>query len=139
MISKQTAKAEVDRILSEKGLALPSSLGANLATVMVSASQNPWLRYFTTYDPTDDIKNIDVPVMAVVGSLDRQVPSAPTVAALQSSLSSDGSIIKEYPGLNHMFQHAVTGMPDEYGKIEETISEEVLDDIVKFINSTIAK
>ncbi|MDE6692294.1 MAG: lysophospholipase [Muribaculaceae bacterium] len=139
LISKQTAKAEVDRILSEKGLALPSSLVDNLATVMVSTSQNPWLRYFTTYDPTDDIKNIDVPVMAVVGCLDRQVPSAPTVAALQNSLSSEGSIIKEYPGLNHMFQHAVTGMPDEYGKIEETISEEVLDDIVKFINSTIAK
>lgn len=139
LISQQMAKAEIDRILSEKGLELPAPLSANLVSVIVSTSQNPWLRYFITYDPSGDIKNIDVPVMAAVGSLDRQVPSAPTVAALQSRLASEGSIIKEYFGLNHMFQHAVTGMPDEYGKIEETISEEVLNDIVKFINSTIEK
>ena len=41
--------------------------------------------------------------------------------------------IKSYPGLNHMFQHAATGAIQEYGTIEETISPEVLADIVRFI------
>lgn len=136
-ISQHEAKAEVERILSEKELELPATLSSNLASVIVSTSQNPWLRYFISYDPAADIMNINVPVFAVVGSLDRQVPAEPTSEALHGLLSSPGSVIKVYPGLNHMFQHASTGMPDEYGRIEETFSTEVLCDIVKFINSTV--
>lgn len=44
-------------------------------------------------------------------------------------------MVKEYHGLNHIFQHATTGAVSEYGKIEETISEEVLNDIANWINS----
>ena len=45
------------------------------------------------------------------------------------------SMTKLYPGLNHLFQHAMTGAVAEYGSIEETISEEVLRDIVTWIKS----
>lgn len=127
------AKAEIDRILTEKAISLPANLSANLSAVIVQTSRNPWMRYFISFDPTDAVSAITVPVMAVVGSLDRQVPAAQNIAALRGRLSSEGSIIREYPGLNHMFQHATTGMPDEYGNIEETISEEVLSDIAAFI------
>ena len=34
--------------------------------------------------------------------------------------------LKEMPGLNHLFQTAETGALSEYGRIEETISPEVL-------------
>jgi hypothetical protein len=30
------------------------------------------------------------------------------------------------PGLNHLMQHCTTGLPNEYGEIEETMSPEVL-------------
>jgi len=43
-------------------------------------------------------------------------------------------LIKEYPSLNHLFQHCTTGLPEEYGQIEETISPEVLQDITQWIN-----
>ncbi len=129
------AKAEVDRILTEKAISLPANLSTNLGAVIVQTSRNPWMKYFISFDPTDAVSAITVPVMAVVGSLDRQVSAAPTIAALAGRLISDGSVIKEYPGLNHMFQHATTGMPDEYGNIEETISEEVLSDIVAFVEA----
>lgn len=43
--------------------------------------------------------------------------------------------IKLYPELNHLFQHTQTGYLQEYGAIEETISSEVLQDIVDFILS----
>lgn len=132
-ISRDVAKAEAVKILSEKSIALPTSLSDNLVNVIVTTSQNPWMRYFITYDPTEAIKAISVPVMAIVGGNDRQVPPVPTVAALSARLKSEGSLVREYPGLNHMFQHSSSGMPDEYGKIEETISEEVLADIVAFI------
>lgn len=63
------------------------------------------------------------------------MPAEPTMAALSGRLTSEGSVTRVYPGLNHMFQHAATGMTDEYGKIEDTISEEVLADIVSFIEA----
>ena len=32
-------------------------------------------------------------------------------------------------GMNHLFQHADTGLPAEYAQIEETIAPEVLETI----------
>jgi hypothetical protein len=46
---------------------------------------------------------------------------------------SKRNLFKEYHGLNHLFQHCNTGLPDEYGQIEETISLEVLSDIAGWI------
>jgi len=43
------------------------------------------------------------------------------------------AVVKEYEGLNHMFQHCTTGRPDEYYTLEETMSEEVLFDIVTWL------
>lgn len=134
-IPKDKAKSEVDRIMAEKTFTLPASLESNLVSVIEQTSKSLWLRFFLTFDPGDEISAIDVPVMAVVGSLDRQVPAEPTMAAVSGRLTSEGSVTRVYPGLNHMFQHAATGMTDEYGKIEETISEEVLADIVSFIEA----
>ncbi len=42
---------------------------------------------------------------------------------------------KLYPNLNHLFQHAQTGAVSEYSTIEETVSPEVLQDIVGFIRT----
>jgi hypothetical protein len=42
--------------------------------------------------------------------------------------------IKSYPGLNHSFQPATTGMPNEYATIETTIAPEVLEDILAWLN-----
>ena len=49
------------------------------------------------------------------------------------------SMTKLYPGLNHLFQHAMTGAVAEYGSIEETISEEVLQDIVEWVDEVRGK
>jgi uncharacterized protein len=38
------------------------------------------------------------------------------------------------PGLNHLFQHATTGSPSEYGKIEETFAPAALTIISSWIN-----
>ena len=45
------------------------------------------------------------------------------------------NLLKEYDGLNHLFQHCHTGLPDEYGQIEETFSEEVIADVAQWIKS----
>ncbi|HLT65403.1 MAG TPA: hypothetical protein VKZ80_03540 [Flavobacterium sp.] len=45
--------------------------------------------------------------------------------------------VKSYPKLNHMFQKAVTGLPNEYGEIETTIEPVVLEDILNWLNENV--
>lgn len=101
----------------------------------ISSQLNPWLRYFIDYDPARDISFVRCPVMAINGSLDCQVIAGLNLPAISKSLpDNDKNLIKEYPGLNHLMQHCTTGRVEEYRKIEETISPEVLKDISDWIN-----
>ena len=96
--------------------------------------QNPWIKWFIDYDPQGDIAKIKCPVMALNGSKDLQVIATQNVPALRRLLPKNKkNVIKEYEGLNHLFQHCEKGTPDEYFKIEETFSEEVLNDIIAWI------
>lgn len=99
-------------------------------------SKDAWLDYFLDYDPARTIAKIKIPVMAINGGNDVQVIAATNLSAIKKSLSSGNkkNFIKEYPGLNHLFQHCDSTNSLEYYKIEETCSPEVLQDIVEWIN-----
>jgi fermentation-respiration switch protein FrsA (DUF1100 family) len=95
---------------------------------------NTWVSYFMDYDPTDNIANTKCPVLALNGSKDCQVPADMNIPVLRRLLAKNKkAVVKEYEGLNHMFQHCTTGRPDEYYTLEETMSEEVLSDIVTWL------
>ena len=99
------------------------------------AERNAWLDYFIAYDPADDIAATRCPVLALNGSLDCQVAAAPNLAVLRRLLPPDSrTVVREYPGLNHLFQHCTTGNVSEYGSIEETLSPEVLAAIAAWVN-----
>jgi len=119
-----------------------------LRLTMAMQPTNPWYEYFVEYDPSADIAATRCPVLALNGSLDCQVLPKSNLAAIRSLLrlsewsatspyggETEGGFYKEYPGLNHLFQHAQTGAATEYGNIEETISEEVLRDIVTWLQN----
>lgn len=113
---------------------LPEQLRQNLVGII--DADNSWINYFIAYDPADAIKNIKCPVMAVNGLKDTQVIASTNLGTLRKLLpAKSGDVIKEYEGLNHLFQDCKTGALAEYLKIEETISPEVLEDIVKFVTS----
>lgn len=96
--------------------------------------QNPWVKWFIDYDPQGDIAKIKCPVMALNGSKDLQVIATQNLPALRRTLPKNKkNFIKEYEGLNHLFQHCATGMPTEYATIEETFSEEVINDIIAWV------
>lgn len=95
---------------------------------------NTWVSYFMDYDPTDNITNTKCPVLALNGSKDCQVPADMNIPVLRRLLAKNKkAVVKEYEGLNHMFQQCTTGRPDEYYTLEETMSEEVLSDIVTWL------
>ena len=95
----------------------------------------PWYKWFIDYDPSADIAATRCPVFALNGDRDWQVISSLNLTAIERLLpKSKKNLIKEYPGLNHLFQHCTTGLMNEYRQIEETISPEVLSDIAEWIN-----
>ena len=101
---------------------------------MPAIKQSPWIQWFIDYDPQPDIAKIKCPVMALNGSKDCQVIARQSLPALRRRLPRNKrNLIKEYEGLNHLFQHCQTGLPTEYATIEETFSEEVLNDIIAWV------
>ena len=94
-----------------------------------------WYRWFIDYDPAADIAATRCPVFALNGERDWQVISSLNLTAIERNLpKSKNNVTKEYPGLNHLFQHCTTGSMNEYREIEETIAPEVLSDIAEWIN-----
>ena len=126
--------AQANRILSLSGQ--PAYMTVEKYRQQETVQQVPWIRWFCDYDPSDDIRKTPCPVFALNGDRDSQVLSSLNLEAIRRLLpSSKRHLIKEYPSLNHLFQHCTTGLPTEYGQIEETISPEVLEDIARWIQS----
>jgi uncharacterized protein len=74
-------------------------------------------------DPVEYLEKVRVPVLALVGSLDRIVPAGPYIEVMRPALAGiPGSRVQVLPGLNHVMQTARTGSPREFGTIEESIS-----------------
>ncbi len=97
---------------------------------------SPWYRYFLRYDPRPVLRQVHVPVLALNGTLDLQVPYREDLDAIKRALNEGGNTdvtIVEFPGLNHLFQTAQTGQLSEYSSIAETISPPVLDRIARWI------
>ena len=124
--------AQGNRILSLSGM--PADMTVEKYRQQDAVQQMPWLKWFIDYDPAADIAATRCPVFALNGDRDCQVISSQNLTAIERLLSkSKQNLIKEYPGLNHLFQHCTTGLVNEYSQIEETISSEVLNDIAEWI------
>jgi hypothetical protein len=101
---------------------------------------SPWFRLFLKFDPRPYLENLKIPVLALNGELDLQVDSRQNLPEIEKALKSGGNTkytIKSLPGLNHLFQRAQTGGVNEYAKIEETISPEVLKIMSEWILETV--
>ena len=99
---------------------------------------SPWLAFFLTFDPVPVLESVSVPVLALFGSKDLQVPPDPNLGfvkeALEQGESPDVTVV-ELDGLNHLFQRAATGSPSEYGGIGETFAPGALEAVSRWIVS----
>ncbi len=101
---------------------------ANIAT--------PWFRHFLLTNPSDYLKNVSIPVLAINGENDTQVEYKTNLGLIENALKKGNNkhyTIKSYPQLNHLFQESTTGEIEEYGKIEQTISPKVMEDVTNWI------
>ena len=124
--------AQANRLLELSGQ--PMRLSTLQYRVNAYIKKSPWLNFFMDYDPSGDITKTLCPVMAINGERDVQVISSLNLIGIKGHLTENPkNFVKEYPALNHLFQHCTTGNVSEYRMIEETISPEVLEDIARFI------
>ncbi len=122
---------------------LPDSTKKKFGSESVFISQyaalnEPWMKYFLVYDPSTSLKKIKIPLLALNGSLDLQVSPAQNLPAIKQSLDKARNKkykIKELPGLNHLFQEAKTGSPNEYAGIEQTLSPIMLTELTNWLKS----
>ncbi len=111
----------------------PNALKASLASLSPAALL--WMRTFLKLDPVPYLKQVKVPVLALNGERDLQVDVA-NLALIERALKDGGNkdvSVRRLPELNHLFQHAKTGVPSEYVSIEETVSPEVLGLVRDFV------
>jgi len=99
-------------------------------------SDSPWFRFFLTHDPRPTLRQVQCPVLAVIGENDLQVPAEENLREIERALAASGNTdytVKELPGLNHLFQTSATGSIAEYATIEETIAPTALEFIADWI------
>ncbi|HYE78947.1 MAG TPA: alpha/beta fold hydrolase, partial [bacterium] len=111
-------RAGLKSILSE-----PSPDGGDAPAVspealnaQVDALMSKWFRFFLTYDPVPVLERLTVPTLAMFGEKDLQVPPSQSEEPVRAALRAAGvpHEVHVLPGLNHLFQPATTGGPQEY-------------------------
>ncbi|MBO6797839.1 alpha/beta fold hydrolase [Maricaulis sp.] len=128
-------RARVTPLLTEEFLT-SLSVPADQKELFLTQITRDWYVQFLNHDPLPYLQAVEQPVLAVVGSMDLQVPAASNLAGLREGLAGnpDATILELY-GLNHMFQPAQTGTIAEYAQIETTFDPETLDLISDWIRT----
>jgi pimeloyl-ACP methyl ester carboxylesterase len=94
-------------------------------TQLLNAMSGRWWRYMLAHDVGATLRRVTVPVLAVIGERDLQIPARENIPAIRAALDAAGNkdaTVRALPDLNHLLQTAKTGHVAEYAVIEETMS-----------------
>ncbi|MBO7643695.1 MAG: alpha/beta hydrolase [Bacteroidales bacterium] len=108
-----------------------AALGAKISYKQILKQKSVWMDYFVSLDPAPYVSRIKCPVLALNGSKDSQVIPEYNLSKVEALCPQ--ADCRLYPDLNHLFQHCSTGLGTEYARIEETMSEEAISDIIAWI------
>ena len=135
-----TARSDAEAAARVRAILTPAACAAlNLdaahADIFVQQMASPWMHQFLRIDLPSYLAKVTVPVLALAGSLDRQVAPEANLAALKAGLahSRDVTLVK-LEGLNHFFQPAKTGAMTEYADIDETFAPVALQSISRWLS-----
>lgn len=104
----------------------------------LDAFDTPSFRSLLKHDPRPALRKLKIPVLALNGTLDLQVPVKENLGEIEKALKAGKNkdfTVKPLTGLNHLFQPATTGQIEEYSKIELTIAPEALTEISRWISA----
>ena len=96
----------------------------------------PMIRGVFQYDPTENLKRVKCPMLAINGTLDFQVACEENLSAIARLVPH--ATVTSYEGMNHFFQTCDDWVDsNNYAFIPETMSPVVLEDIVAWLKATI--
>ncbi len=125
----------IDKMVAENKM--PSELSSKeMIDIQMKQLISPWMRYFLNYDPRPALRKVTCPVLALNGEKDLQVPPVENLREIEKALKEGGNsnyTIKQFNGLNHLFQECKTGSPEEYSSIEQTFSPDAMKQIATWI------
>ncbi len=112
------------------------SLVAAQVDMQLRAVRTPWFRHFIDLDPAEALRTLSIPLLAVFGEKDVQVPPAtnrPALEALKREHGHGNLTIAVIPGANHLFQDAESGLPGEYGRLRKEFSRGFLGTLIPWL------
>lgn len=123
---------EHQNALGDMNAFIQSQIDRQLAT-----AKSRWFKSWIEKDPISIIEKLEVPVLAIFGAKDSQVLLSPNSSRADSLASVTDLFLQTaiVPEANHLFQEAKTGMPDEYGMLENHFAEGFISQIDQFISS----
>jgi uncharacterized protein len=130
----------MDRLPADQKAALSDSVLAGRLDLQMKAIQTPWFGFFISHDPTENLSGIRCPVLAMFGDLDKQVPPALNAEPMKRGLQKNGNpdvTVSIVPGVNHLYQKAVTGSPMEYAGLEKKFADGVLEQLSAWLTKRI--
>lgn len=104
--------------------------------LQIKTYATPWMQYFIKYNPVNTLQKVKIPVLALNGEKDLQITPKENLNAIKKALRkarNKNITIMELPDLNHLFQEADTGAPQEYQRIEQTYSPTALKEILHWL------
>ncbi len=137
-VSEIDVKEKSEKPKSEEDEQASRKMLAELVRANLNVMNDPWFRFFASYEPGPDLQRIKCPVLAINGEKDVQVDPKLNLPKIEAYLKAGGNskfAIKELPGLNHLFQSCKTGGISEYESIEETISPVALETIATWLKA----
>ena len=98
--------------------------------------RSAWFMSFVEFDPRPYVLALDVPVLALFGILDTQVPVDQNSTAMSKALDESNipgySLASIWPA-NHLFQDAETGSMDEYSTLKPEFTADFLDFLLDWL------
>jgi uncharacterized protein len=140
-VLREDARAYVSEVRG-MGLQMTKDQIAMWASTRAEVMLRPRFKSWLATDPTEAMKRLMCPVLALSGELDLVMPAADEMPLVKAALEVSGSkrvVTKVLARTNHALQPCATGFEDEVDLIETTISEEAVREIVGFLGAVTGK
>jgi pimeloyl-ACP methyl ester carboxylesterase len=100
--------------------------------------ESPGFHSIMYYDPTKDLKQLAIPVLALFGKKDTQVLYKPNARRMRKALKQSKAdfTIKIIDHANHLYQHAKTGSVAEYSSLPKKFTAGFLPTILHWLKKT---
>ena len=97
-----------------------SALDQVPARIDSMAANQPWLKFFTSYDPLETARHVTTPVLILNGANDQQVTpdQAPLLEKAFKAAGNKDVTMRVIPNLNHLFVYDPSGFPGAYTSLK---------------------